>query len=482
MTITKEQVRRLQKFSQAYPLAVAAAKAGMSENSARKYLRQGGIVKETERDWRTRPDPFSDVWDEVAALLKADPGLQAKTILEWLIEMHPESFSDAHLRTLQRRVRDWRALEGPEKEVFFPQNILPGRQSQSDYTNCNSLGITIQGQPFEHLLFHFMLPYSRWETAFIAYTESFETLTDGYVRAVHELGAVAPEHRTDNLAAAVPIGKRHEFQERWKDFLAFYKVKPSANNPGMSHENGSVEKSHDVFKNALDQRLRLRGSRDFSSIADYEEFFRELLKRRNKDRKQRLDEELRLLPEVPTRCWSDPKELWLTVSPWSTIIVFRSTYSVPSRLIGVKVRALVYRDRVEIYYGKKCIQEMPRVRPGECAINYRHVINHLVRKPGAFENYKFREGLFPSLVFRQAFETLGGSRKPKEYLRLLQLAALNSECEVESAVRVLLTAGVNPAPEVVEGLLKKKIEVPAVAVHSANLKSYDELLSGEGIA
>lgn len=479
MTITKEQIRKLQRLSQLWPLSVAAAKAGMSENTARKYLRHGGVVTKAERDWRTRSDPFAEVWSDVATMLDIDPQLQAKTLLEWLIERFPGKFADANLRTLQRRVRDWRALEGPDKEVFFPQNILPGRQSQSDYTHCSELCVTIQGQPFPHLLFHFILPYSRWETAYIAYSESFESLTDGYARAVHELGAVAPEHRTDNLAAAVPIGKRHEFQKRWEDFLAYYKVKPSANNPGMSHENGSIEKSHDLFKNALDQKLRLRGSRDFSSIEAYEEFFRALLKRRNREqlRKQRTDEELKLLPEVPTRTWKDPKELWLTVSPWSTIIILRSTYSVPSRLIGIKVRVLAYQQKVEVYYGNKLIQEMQRVKPGEASINYRHIINHLVRKPGAFQNYRFREELFPSSTFRQAFDKLDGGTNPRSYLRLLQLAALNSETEVESAVRILLGAGISPEPETVQGMLQRKVEVPAVAVNAANLKAYDQLLS-----
>lgn len=478
MTITKQQIRKLQRLSQLWPLAIAAAKSGMSENTARKYLRQGGMVSEVERDWRTRTDPFADVWMEVTSLLSKDPYLQAKTIMEWLIEQHAGKFSDRHLRTLQRRIRDWRALEGPEKEVFFPQNILPARQSQSDYTNCNELMITINGQRFDHLLFHFILPYSRWETAFIAYTESFESLSDGYARSVHELGAVAPEHRTDNLAAAVPIGKRHEFQERWENFLSYYKVRPSANNPGMSHENGSVEKSHDLFKNALDQKLRLRGSRDFSSIDAYEEFFRALLKRRNRDqlRKQRLDEELKLLPEVPTKTWKDPKELWLTVSPWSTIVIMRSTYSVPSRLIGVKVKVLAYQQKIEVYYGHRVIQEMPRVKPGEASINYRHIINHLVRKPGAFQNYRFRDELFPSSVFRQAFDKLQTNENPKNYLRLLQLAALNNENEVESALRILLKAEIEPNPMTVEAMIQRKVEVPLVAVNAASLKDYDQLL------
>lgn len=472
MTITREQIRRLQKYAQTCTLEVAAAKTGMSENTARKYLRRGGAVEKVDRNWRTRPDPFSEVWPEITNLLKADPGLEAKTILEWLIESHPNEFSLAHLRTLQRRVRDWRALEGPDKEVFFPQNIQPGRQSQSDYTNCNELGITIAGQPFPHLLFHFLLPYSRWETAFIAYSESYESLTDGYARAVHELGAVAPEHRTDNLAAAVPIGKRDEFQKRWKNFLHYYKVIPSTNNPGLSHENGSIEKSHHLLKNSLDQRLRVRGSRDFASIEHYEEFFRGLLKRRNRDRKQRLDEELKLLREVPQKSWKDPKELWLTVSPWSTIVIFRSTYSVPSRLIGVKVKVLAYPTKLEVHYGTRLIQTMDRIQPGTASINYRHIISHLVRKPGAFENYRFREELFPSATFRAAHDRLNA----KQYLRLLHLAAMNSESEVETAIRILMNADRLPEPDAVEPLLKKAAEMPAVTVQPADLSVYDRLL------
>src|SRR5262249_23393053 len=160
---------------------------------------------------------------------------------------------------------------------------------QSDYTSCNELEVTIAGEPFQHLLFHFMLPYSRWETASIAFSESFESLTQGYATAVKELGAVAPEHRTNNLAAAVPIGAdRHVFQRNWKNFLAYFGATPSANNPNQSHENGSVEKSHDLLKKALDQRLRLRGNRNFATRDAYEEFIRSVVQRRNKDRQQRL--------------------------------------------------------------------------------------------------------------------------------------------------------------------------------------------------
>ena len=339
MTCTAEQLRQLVKYSQTNSQQVAAAKSGMSTRTARRYMNRKEIPKTRKpRDYRTRKDPFEHVWSEIENLLRTDDGLEAKTLMAWLLEKYPEEFQQGQLRTLQRKVRNWRALEGPDRnEVFFPQVIHPGRQSQSDYTHCNKLGITICGEPFPHMLFHFVLPYSRWETAFIAFVESFESLTDGYSKAVRELGAVAPEHRTDNLAAAVPIGERKKFQRRWQDFLAHYGVVPSANNPGESHENGSVEKSHDLLKNALDQRLRLRGSRDFLSVAAYEAFVHETVHSRNRSRAPRLYEELKLLKELPSRHWNEPRELIVTVSGWSTIAVLSAVYSVPSRFIGMKL-------------------------------------------------------------------------------------------------------------------------------------------------
>lgn len=269
MTCTEKQIELLLRYASRLTQEVAAAKAGMSLSTARRYLKTKGRrrkKKPEERTWRTRKDPFAEVWPEVKAMLERDQGLEAQTLIEWLIASYPGQFQLGQVRTLRRRIREWRILEGPErKEVMFAQTILPARQSQSDYTHCDELGITIAGEPFPHMLFHFMLPYSRWEYVWICFTESFETLTSGYARAVRDLGAIAPEHRTDNLAAAVPIGEHHTFQVRWRDFLAHFNVRPSANNPGRSNENGSVEKSHDLFKHAIDQRLRLRGSRELTN-------------------------------------------------------------------------------------------------------------------------------------------------------------------------------------------------------------------------
>lgn len=482
MTCTPEQIRKLMKDSKTKTLAVASARAGMSENTARKYVRQGGkpLAKKLRR-YRTRKDPFTDVWDEIATMLAGDPGLEAKTLMEWLLERYPDRFIASQVRTLQRRVREWRALNGPDKEVMFQQNLLPGRQSQSDYTWCNELNVTIDGQPFNHLLFHFMLPYSRWETVSIAFSESFESLTQGYAAAVKELGAVAPEHRTDNLAAAVPIGAdRKIFQRNWRNFLGYFGVEPSANNPNQSHENGSVEKSHDILKRALDQRLRLRGNRNFATQDSYEEFIRSVVYRRNKDRRQRLADELKLMKDLPCKDWNDPRELTVSVSPWSTVVIFRGTYSVPSRLIGSKLKALVYSDRVELYFGAKEIQRMVRVRPGEALINYRHVIGQLVRKPGAFLNYRFREELFPSLIFRKAFDKLWSAdtqRGHVEYLRILNLAAMNSEAGVERALQLLLERALEISVAAVRDLTTQKHALPTVCILAPDLAAYDHLLA-----
>jgi transposase len=480
MTCTKAQVRKFMRFRKTHTLEIAAAKAGMSENTARKYVKQRGqILLVPERDYRTRQDPFGDVWCELQAMLENDSGLEAKTLMHWLLERYPDKFRPTHLRTLQRRVCQWRALHGPEKEIFFPQNLQPGKQSQSDYTNCNELEVTIAGEPFEHLLFHFMLPYSRWEAVSIAFTESFQSLTEGYELAVTELGGVAPEHRTDNLAAAVPIGERKVFQKRWKDFLSHYRVNPTANNPYQSNENGSVEKSHDLLKRGLDQRLRLRGSREFPTRNSYEEFVLSFVERRNRDRKARLAEELRLLHDLPRRNWNAPQELVVTVRPWSTVTILRSLYSVPSRLVGARLQVLVYSKKIELYFGKKLVQEMERVRPGENAINYRHVVGHLVRKPGAFQNYKFRDELFPSMVFRRAYDALiAAGKSDKEYLKILNAAALEGEHHVETALTILLELNQLPALDAVKDLLITKHVIPDVIVHAPDLSIYDRLLTG----
>jgi hypothetical protein len=462
----------------------AAAKAGMALETARKYLQMKGKMPEKQlRTYQTHQDCFADIWMTLEEMLSVDPGLQSQTLMQWLIDQNEQKYNWSQLRTLQRRIRDWRALKGPDQEVMFPQRHIPGKQSQSDWTHCNELGVKVDGQPFPHMLFHFLLTYSRWETAFISRSESFDNLTMGYMMAVAELGAVAEDHRTDNLTAAVKnYGNRHVFNERWTAFLDHYGVSPSKNNAGVSHENGSVEKSHDLLKNALDQALRLRGSREFASVADYEKFIRRILDQRNKGRKQRLAEEMGIMKDLPERDWNDPTEVRPLVTSFSTISVDKVVYSVPSRLIGRELKALAYPEVVRVFLGSTLVQEMPRLAPGSKKINYRHVVAHLMRKPGAFANYQYREELFPSVVFRQAYDALAQKRPEradKEYLSSLHLAAMSGEQDVEAALAMLLEIEQLPLFTAVRELVQgnRASEVPSVYIPAPELCSYDVLLS-----
>lgn len=482
MTITAKQKQILVKYYKTHGQEAAAAKAGMSVRTARKYLKAGSAMKQNaERDWRTHKDAFSEVWNKLEQMLTVDSGLQSQTLMQWLIDQD-ERFHWGQLRTLQRRIRQWRAMNGPEQEVFFPQKHQPGKQSQSDWTNCNALGVTIAGVAFPHLLFHFMLPYSRWETAYPSRSESFDELASGFIRAVEELGAVAQEHRTDNLSAAVNShGVRPIFTERWAALLGHYGVRPSKNNPGESHENGSVEKSHDLLKNAIDQALRMRGSTDFSSLEEYEKFVRQILDQRNRRRKERLAEERLLMSDLPARGWNDPLEESVGVMSFSTVSIGRAIYSVPSRLIGYRLRALIYPEMIRLFFGSRLVQEMPRLAPGEKHINYRHVVAQLVRKPGAFCGYQWRDDLFPRLVFRQAYDCLKKwrpERADKEYLAILHQAAMGMEDEIATVLSKLLASKQVPTAAVVkQAIPERRSDVPAVTILAPEICTYDALLS-----
>lgn len=463
---------------------IASLKSGIDPKTARKYIKEGKLPSELKvsRKWCTRPDSFESVWPELESMLHNSPELEAKTLLEWLMVRDGEGslFNWSHLRTLQRRIRNWRATHGVEQEVMFPQNIKPGRQSQSDYTHMNSLGICIAGEDFPHLLFHFMLPYSKWESIMICYSESFESLTSGYSAAIWELGAIPPEHRTDNLSAATHrFENSRVFNEKWDQFMAYHGAKPSRNNPGKGHENGSVEKSHDVLKSAIRQQLLLRGSKDFATLADYDCFLTQIVKRRNHNKKTKLAEEMDKFRPLPHKRWNAVRTLSVTVGPNSTISVLKGIYSVPARLIGYGLTVDVHQDYLEISYGRKLIETIPRLQNDQgSTINYRHIIGYLIRKPGAFAHYQYRESLFPRLVFRQAYDVLvikSKSRAHKDYLGLLHLAMMNGENEVATALEILLEADQAPLPESIKNLLDLP-SIPIVQVDTPNLAAYDTLL------
>lgn len=470
-------------YKNKYPLVVAAAKCGISEKTARKYLSSGKLPSELKkpRMHRTRKDPFEQDHQEIRDLFERAPELQAHTILEYLMEKYPGTYSQSQARTLRRRLQVLRAEMGKDQEVIFTQNIQPGRQSQSDWTCMNSLNIHIAGSPFPHLLFHFMLPYSKWESAMICHSESFLTLTQGCERAFWQLGGVLGEHRTDNLSAATKkAGSHRQFTDRWQEFCRHYNITPSRNNPGVSHENGSVEKSHDLLKKTVEQHLLLRGSRHFDSLEEYELFLNRIIFKRNEKRKEHLLVELEFLKDLPEKKYNAPEVIPVRVDTLSTLRLKGVTYSVPSRLIGYKLVAHVYHDRIELYYGHKKIEEMARQSNGQ-SIDYRHLIDHLIRKPKAFEYYKYKECLFPQMIFKKAHECLkdkSPGKADKLYLKLLQFAKLHGESAVVAALEILQEEGIPPFPESVKDLLDAPIK-PAydVYVSDPSLTAYDALLT-----
>lgn len=490
--VTDQQVRRLFKFmQQEQTLATAAAKAGMDEKTARKYRRLGKLPSEVKQPhtWPTRKDAFAEVWDEVKAKLELNPGLQAKTLFLDLQRRYPQQFKDGQLRTFQRRVKAWRALEGPPKEVFFAQDYVPGERCQSDFTWMKDLGVTIGGQPFNHMIYHFVLPYSNWETGTICFSESFESLATGLQNALFELGGVPQLHQTDSMSCAVRKIREDRtdptsFTERYQALLRHYRMQAQHTQPESPHENGDVEQRHHRFKLALAQALMMRGSHDFESREAYGGFLDQLFVELNKPRRARFEEELLRLRSLPRRRLDSCTRLRVRVSPGSTIRIHNNIYSVHSRLIGEQVEVRLFADQVEVYYGQRLAHQMPRLRgAGKHQVNYRHVIDWLVRKPGAFAHYRYRSDLFPTHRFRLAYDLLLGHHATeraatKVYLRLLHVAARENESAVDAALRVLIDREAAITTEAVEALLDSVPPDPvaAVAVPPPDLTPYDGLL------
>ena len=282
---------------------LAAAKAGMDVKTARKYEADGRLPSEgkPDRDWRTRTDPFERVKEWVLKQLEANPGLEAKTLFEALQRTNPGEFADGQLRTLQRHIKRWRATEGSGPEVFFAQKHFPGRLGASDFTHMDELGITIGGQSFSHMLYHFVLTYSNWEDATICYSESFESLSEGMQNAFWELGGSPNNHCTDRLSTAVNnMSNEKEFTTRYQALLRHYRMEGQKIQAGKGNENGDIEQRHHRLKRAIEQALLLRGSRDFASGAEYKQFLRMLLAQLNAGRREKLKVEMQYLNKLPS--------------------------------------------------------------------------------------------------------------------------------------------------------------------------------------
>ena len=487
MLTTDAQVRKLmEELSKHGKIGLAAIRSGMSRNTAAKYAGAGKFPSDLRkaRDWRTRKDPFEDEWPEIAARLKDAPELEAKTLFEELIHSKPQSYEPGQLRSLQRRIKRWRAQEGPDKAIFFAQEHRPGEAAQTDFTWATQLGITIGGEPFAHMLCHVVLPCSNWQWATVCWSESMVALRRGVQSAMFRLGRVPQYHQTDNSTAAthdLRTGKRG-FNEEYSALMRHLGMTPRTTEVGEKEQNGDVESLNGALKRRLEQHLIVRGSREFPDVEAYEGWLQGVLEAANRLRQTKLQDELAVMTPLRVDRLAEYREWDVRVSSWSTVRVGYNAYSVPSRLRGEKLKARVYDDRVEMHYGGELQMTVERLhgRNGH-RINYRHVIGSLLKKPGAFARYRYREELFPTLVFRRAYDALGAGltswKADIEYLRILHLAATTMETEVEQALRAMLEASALPLAEHVTAMVAPpEPQVPALAPLVVDLGAYDALL------
>ena len=489
--ITDHQMRLYMKFRHTDTPTRAAAKAGFSTSSAYRIEKDSRLPsqKKTPRG-RRRPDPLAGVWDrEIVPMLQAAPGLRPVAIFEDKRRRHPE-LGSAIRRTLERRIRTWRAVNGPDQDVIFRQEHAPGRLGLSDFTDLNDLGVTITGERLDHRAYHFRWAFSGFEHAQIVLGgESYIALAEGLQNALWVLGGAPHEHRSDSLSAAfrnLDRNAREDLTRRYEELCAHYGMTPTRNNTGVAHENGAIESAHGHLKKVLEDALLLRGSRDFDDLEAYRGFVAEVVGRRNARNDKRIALERAMLLPLPARRTCDDEETIVTVTSSSGFTLRKVFYSVPSRLIGHRLRVRLYDDRLECFVGATQVMALKRGRAHANGkhghvIDYRHVIHALRRKPMALLNLVYRDQLFPRRAFARAFDTLVTRRGEKTACRtLVELLSLAHEraCEAELAEIIDRDLEVGRLPDL-ESLSERfratATVLPHVVITLMPLCAYDEL-------
>jgi len=493
--ITDQQLRLYMSDLRYHSQRTSAARAGFSERTARRFDADPTLPSNRKiAHGRTVADPLEGFWEgDLLPLLERDSTLQAVTLLRHLQGLHPLAFPDDRIRrTLERRVRQWRALNGPERDIIFRQTPEPGRMAQSDFTHAEELGVTIAGRAFPHLLYHFVMVYSRWEhVGVVLGGESFTVLAENLQQALWSLGGAPREHRTDSLSAAfrnLTVDQREDITTRYNAFIGHYGMEASRNNRGEAHENGAVESQNRHLKKAIEQALILQGSRDFASIEDYRRFVDILVARRNGQRATAVQAERAHLKPLPQRRTTDFTEIVAPVTRTGGFLVKSIFYSAPSQLIGQRLRVHLYDDRIEAFLGGTLVVSHPRARGrGDGhrvhVINYHHVIHALRRKPQALWSSIYRDSLFPRTEYAAAWQVLQRDLPRRDACRRmvdLLFIAHDRACEAELAhlLAAELDAGRAPDPGTLASCLSpRQTALPRdVAVVHPSLDSFDALL------
>jgi len=471
--------------------AAAAAVAGFSRATGYRIESDTRLPSQKKKPrGRRRPDPLASVWDaEIVPILRDASGLRAIAVFDEMMRRHPELGRGVR-RTLERRIRTWRALNGPDQEVIFRQQHPPGRMGLSDFTNMAGLGITIAGEPLDHRLYHFRLAFSGFEHAHVVLGgESFVALAEGLQNALWALGGVPEQHRSDSLSAAfrnLDRDAREDLTRRYEVLCAHYRMTPTRNNPGVAHENGSIESPHGHLKQTIKDELLLRGSRNFADLDGYRRFIDEVVGRHNARYRKQIEIERTVLKELPERRTTDYEEERVVVTSSGGFSLRKVFYTVPSRLIGHWLNVRLYDDRLICLLGSTEVLTLRRGRsPDHCkrahVVDYRHVIHALRRKPMALLNLVYRDQLFPRAAYARAFEVLltsiGEKRACRAMVGLLALAH-DRACEAELADAIAADLDVGRLPDLDrmrERFTPDTTSIPNVVVELAPLSVYDEL-------
>lgn len=484
--ITEQQYQRLMnEHTKSGVLGTAAMKAGMHRETATKYLAAGQGPQPEKRRGRRRPDPLTTIWPQAERVLLEAPEVEAKALFEHLLARTETPQAQKALRTFQRRVVGWRRRYGPPKEVFFPQAREPGASLQLDWTHAAELGVIIAGEKWEQLLCHAVLPYSNWQWAVPCRSESMLSMRHGLQAALWTLGGVPAKLQTDHSSTATHVLHRTSGQRGFNvEYLALCRhlgLEPCTINPSCPHENGDIESANGHLKRRLATHLTLRGSREFADDAAFSRFVAEVCTAINGLRSVKLAEERIHLRALPATRYPESDESCVRVSSYSTVRVKQRSYSVPAQLIGAMVQVQISEAEVVVRHDGAEVVRYPRTIGYRAQINYRHIIASLVRKPGAFAGYIYREELFPRPAFRQAYDQLvrADERKAdRSYLTLLALAAERGEDEVAAAIGAVLRAASVPWPEdIMAALGPRETAIPILAAFTPELQSYDALIT-----
>jgi len=500
MTATDTQVRMVMRERQkGRTQAQAAVRANLSSRqTVAKYEQLGRLPAELQlpRTYRTRADPFAADWPQLAAMLERAPELEAQTLFAWLSEQRPGAYQEGQLRTLQRRVALWRVAHTTPL-LTLEQVHRPGEVLQTDGVWLSHLGVTILGTPFPHVLIHSVLPYSNWEWGRVAQSESFLAVRMGLQSALAQLGHVPQVHQTDNTSAAthrLGVAERGQqasvrgFNAEYQALVEYFGLEPRTIHVHSPNENGDVEAGNGALQRALVQHLLVRGQRDFPSVAAYEAFLSRIFMQRNARRAVRLAEEQAVMRPLRVDPIPDRRELRVRVSTGGLIRVLAHSYSVPGGLAGKLVTAQVSEWQITVWYGNRCWETLARLTARNAHhVQYRHVIDTLLRKPGGFRDYRYRDDLFPTAVFRQAWEALCARLPPRRadlaYLRILKLAAITLEVTVAVVLATLLAGAAAWDDGTVAAQVRPPLDrPPTITTGAVDLASYDALLLGAGDA